>query len=101
MTELETTSKAAGLTDPDMLRLVAPGADPRQAVADLKRRYPTAVPLEVCNLSDAEYKIAEAQRRAVLATGQYTKRQATWFRHQPLTDPPWTHTIHARYAILE
>ena len=45
--------------------------------------------------------LAEARRRAVLATGQYTKRQATWFRHQPLTDPPWTHTIHARYAGLE
>ena len=28
-----------------------------------------------------EITLAEAQRRAVLATGQYTKRQATWFRH--------------------
>jgi tRNA dimethylallyltransferase len=45
--------------------------------------------------------LAEAQRRAVLATGQYTKRQATWFRHQSLTDPLQAHTIHARYAGLE
>jgi tRNA dimethylallyltransferase len=45
--------------------------------------------------------LAEAQRRAVLATGQYTKRQATWFRHQSLTDPLRAHTIHARYAGLE
>jgi len=48
-----------------------------------------------------EAPLAEAQRRAVLATGQYTKRQATWFRHQTLADPQRTHTIHARYAGLE
>ncbi len=29
-----------------------------------------------------ELTLAEAERRAVLATGQYTKRQATWFRHR-------------------
>ncbi len=45
-----------------------------------------------------ELSIKEAERRAVLATGQYTKRQATWFRHQPLADPQRVHTIHARYA---
>jgi tRNA dimethylallyltransferase len=36
----------------------------------------------------------------VLHTGQYTKRQATWFRHhaltRPGTDPSLTHIIHAR-----
>ena len=31
-----------------------------------------------------------------LVTGQYTKRQATWFRHHPLAAPSRTHTIHAR-----
>ena len=41
--------------------------------------------------------LGEAQRRAVLATGQYTKRQATWFRHRHLTEPGLTHTIDARY----
>jgi tRNA dimethylallyltransferase len=45
--------------------------------------------------------LEEAARRAELVTGQYTKRQATWFRHQNLTDPPRTHTIHARFAGLE
>ncbi len=30
-----------------------------------------------------ELTLEEAERRAVLATGQYTKRQATWFRHHP------------------
>ncbi|HEY6431834.1 MAG TPA: tRNA (adenosine(37)-N6)-dimethylallyltransferase MiaA [Acetobacteraceae bacterium] len=38
----------------------------------------------------------DAAQRAVLATGRYTRRQATWFRHHPLADPARTHTIHAR-----
>ena len=42
--------------------------------------------------------LGEAERRAVLATGRYTKRQATWFRHRMPVDPLHTHTIHARYA---
>ena len=41
--------------------------------------------------------IEEAARLAVLATGQYAKRQATWRRGRPLTEAP-THTIHARFA---
>lgn len=43
-----------------------------------------------------ELTLAEATLRAELATGQYTKRQATWFRRQRIADPCWTHTIHAR-----
>ncbi|MBP0492601.1 tRNA (adenosine(37)-N6)-dimethylallyltransferase MiaA [Roseomonas indoligenes] len=38
----------------------------------------------------------EAGRRATLAVGQYTKRQATWFRHQTLAAPSLTHIINAR-----
>ncbi len=45
--------------------------------------------------------LPEAARRAELATGQYTKRQATWFRRRPLADPARTHTIHARIANLQ
>ena len=41
-----------------------------------------------------------ARERAVLHTGQYTKRQATWFRHHPLADPTDTHIIHARVEGL-
>ena len=44
-----------------------------------------------------ELVLPEAVRRAVLATGQYTKRQATWFRHQHIADPSHTHIIHACY----
>ncbi|MBW6400074.1 tRNA (adenosine(37)-N6)-dimethylallyltransferase MiaA [Roseomonas sp. HJA6] len=42
--------------------------------------------------------LEEASARAILNTGQYTKRQATWFRHHALADASRTHTIHARVA---
>jgi tRNA dimethylallyltransferase len=45
-----------------------------------------------------ELTLAEAERRAVLATTQYTKRQSTWFRHRTIVDPCLVHTIHARFA---
>jgi tRNA dimethylallyltransferase len=48
-----------------------------------------------------EITLAEAARRAELVTGQYTKRQATWFRHRKLADPDRVHTIHARITGLE
>jgi len=48
-----------------------------------------------------ELTLAEAANRTALVTGQYTKRQATWFRHHPLAEPARTHTIHARFASLE
>ncbi len=45
--------------------------------------------------------LAEAARRTALVTGQYTKRQATWFRNRPpVVDPEALHTIHARFAGL-
>jgi len=47
-----------------------------------------------------EINLAEATRRAVHATGRYTRRQATWFRHHDLADPARTHMIHARIAGL-
>lgn len=43
-----------------------------------------------------ERSLADATERAVLHTGQYTKRQATWFRHHALGEA--THSIHARVA---
>jgi tRNA dimethylallyltransferase len=47
-----------------------------------------------------EISIEEAARRARLVTGQYAKRQATWFRHHALADAEATHTIHARFEGL-
>ncbi len=42
-----------------------------------------------------------ASTRAILNTGQYTKRQATWFRHHALAPPAHAHSIHARCEGLE
>ncbi len=45
-----------------------------------------------------EFGLSEAARRSELVTGQYTKRQATWFRHHELAENSAMHTIHARFA---
>ena len=45
-----------------------------------------------------EIDLDEAAARTVLVTGQYAKRQSTWFRHHDLADPARTHMIHARIA---
>jgi len=42
----------------------------------------------------------EASARAILATGQYTKRQATSFRHHELASPEHTYIINARFEDL-
>lgn len=55
------------------------------------------VPELAAHLHDG-LSLEEAGRRAALVTGQYTKRQATWFRHRLHLAPGPLHTIHARYA---
>lgn len=57
------------------------------------------VPELIAHIRDG-MTLEAARDRAVLHTGQYTKRQATWFRHHPLADPSDTHIIHARVAGL-
>ena len=47
---------------------------------------------------DGEVTLREAEHRAVLATGQYIKRQATWFRHRPPVPDYATHRLYARFA---
>lgn len=42
-----------------------------------------------------------AASRAILLTGQYTKRQRTWWRHHPPGGPGRTHNIHARITGSE
>jgi tRNA dimethylallyltransferase len=42
--------------------------------------------------------LEEAGRRTELVTGQYTKRQATWFRHHALAPQTRVHTINARFS---
>jgi tRNA dimethylallyltransferase len=48
-----------------------------------------------------EISLEEAGRRTELVTGQYAKRQATWFRHHRLADAKWTHMIRARITGAE
>jgi len=45
-----------------------------------------------------ETSLHEAIRRIATATGQYTKRQATWFRHRRMAAAERTHTIQNRIA---
>ena len=47
-----------------------------------------------------ERSLGDAVGAAVLASGQYTKRQATWFRHHELADLGPSHIIYARFAGL-
>ena len=47
-----------------------------------------------------EMTLETATARAVLATGQYVKRQATWFRNRSIADPSQTHRIDARFVDL-
>ncbi|WP_458097673.1 tRNA (adenosine(37)-N6)-dimethylallyltransferase MiaA [Roseomonas sp. WA12] len=55
---------------------------------------------ELSAVLEGRLSLAEAGKRAVLATGQYTKRQATWFRHHSLADPHCAHTINARIGSV-
>ena len=48
-----------------------------------------------------EMSLAEARARACLVTGQYTKRQATWFRHRHIAAPGATHRLNARFDLPE
>lgn len=42
--------------------------------------------------------LEEARRRTELVTGQYTKRQTTWFRHHDLARPEASEIIASRFA---
>jgi tRNA dimethylallyltransferase len=45
---------------------------------------------------NGETSLADATSKAIQVTSQYTKRQATWFKHQHLVDNSALHIIHAR-----
>jgi len=77
----------------------------REAAALLALRLDPALPAlravgmpELASHLRGELTLEEARRRAVLASGQYAKRQATWFRRRAIAAPCATHTIHARFA---
>jgi tRNA dimethylallyltransferase len=52
---------------------------------------------ELSAVLDGAITLAEAGRRAILATGQYTKRQATWLKHHSLASNEHTFNIDARW----
>jgi tRNA dimethylallyltransferase len=56
---------------------------------------------ELIGFLQGDMTLAAASARAAQVTGQYTKRQATWFRHHDLAAERDTHTIHARFTNLE
>ena len=82
---------AAGAIE-EVRALVAQGLDPA-----LPAMRAHGVP-ELAAVLAGRMTMEDASRRAILNTGQYTKRQATWFRHHALADPSRAHTIHARIA---
>ena len=82
---------AAGAVE-EVRALLALGLDPA-----LPAMRAHGVP-ELAAYLRGELTLEAARERAVLATGQYVKRQATWFRHRRIADPSATHTIHARFT---
>jgi tRNA dimethylallyltransferase len=70
----------------------------------LAQNLPTTLPAmrahgvpELAAYFCGEITLAEARTRICLVTGQYTKRQATWFRHRHIAAPGATHRLNARY----
>ncbi len=82
----------AGGAIEEVRALVSQGLDPA-----LPAMRAHGVPELAAHLA-GHMSLADATARAVLNTGQYTKRQATWFRHHALADVSRTHTIHARIS---
>jgi tRNA dimethylallyltransferase len=71
--------------------LLAQGLDPA-----LPAMRALGVP-EIAAMLSGRLSADEASARAILASGQYTKRQATWFRHHELAPPERSYIINARY----
>jgi len=82
---------AAGALD-EVRALLALGLDPSLPIMRAQ-----GVP-ELAAYLRGERTLQDARGRAVLATGQYTKRQATWFRNRSIAAPSLTHTINARFT---
>jgi tRNA dimethylallyltransferase len=84
----------AGGAVAEVAALMAQGLDPA-----LPAMRAHGVP-ELAALLRGELDEAEASHRAIAHTIAYTRRQATWFRHQLWVDPSRLHRINARFAGL-
>jgi tRNA dimethylallyltransferase len=71
--------------------LLAQGLDPA-----LPAMRALGVP-EIAAMLSGRLTEDEASARAILASGQYTKRQATWFRHHELAPQDRSYLINARF----
>jgi len=83
------------------------GGAREEVAALLEQRLDPALPAmrahgvpEIAALLRGELDEEEASRRTIANTIAYTRRQATWFRHQALVAPSETHSINARIASL-
>jgi tRNA dimethylallyltransferase len=76
----------------EVRRLMALGLDP-----SLPAMRAHGVP-ELSAYLRGVLSLSEAGRRTELVTGQYTKRQATWFRHHMLAPQTRTLRINARFS---
>lgn len=56
---------------------------------------------ELAAVLRGERPLEEAMDAAILATGRYTRRQATWFRHHPLAEEDRSMILLQRYVINE
>ena len=82
--------RAAGAIE-EVRALLALGLDPA-----LPAMRAHGVP-EISAYLAGRLTLEEAGRRTELVTGQYTKRQATWFRHHELAPPDDTVIIESRW----
>ena len=58
------------------------------------------VPELSAHLARGDLSLQEAGRRIELVTGQYTKRQATWFRHHALAAQTRIFSIDAAMSLV-
>ena len=84
----------AGGAVEEVRALLAQGLDPA-----LPAMRALGVP-EIAAMLAGRLTPEEVSACAILATGQYTKRQATWFRHHELAPPERTYIINARFEDL-
>jgi tRNA dimethylallyltransferase len=89
-----TAMVAAGALD-EVRSLMALGLDPDLPIMRAHGVRELAAHLR------GEISLEGAGRGTELVTGQYTKRQATWFRHHRLAEAELMHTIRARITITE
>jgi len=54
---------------------------------------------ELSSFLAGRLSLDQVRERVERVTGQYTKRQATWFRHHDLADPPCTRIIDVRWDV--